>query len=93
MFQLAAPPRWFVGVAAQVGDKAEDESVAGRAGGGGFRGRPAGDMEALAHALVRISHLGVNLEGRLSELDINPLMVLPAGRGVKAVDALAVFQA
>jgi hypothetical protein len=25
-------------------------------------------------------------------LDINPLMVLPAGQGVKAVDALVVFR-
>jgi len=32
------------------------------------------------------------LEGRLTELDINPLMVLPAGRGVKAVDTLVVFK-
>jgi hypothetical protein len=39
-----------------------------------------------------VSHLAVNLEGRLSELDINPLMVLPEGKGVKAADALAVFQ-
>jgi acetyltransferase len=58
----------------------------------GFRGRPAADMEALADTLVRVSHLAVNLEGTLAELDINPLMVLPAGQGVKAVDALAVFR-
>jgi hypothetical protein len=32
------------------------------------------------------------LEGRLAELDINPLMVLAEGGGVKAADALAVFQ-
>ena len=35
--------------------------------------------------------LAVHLNGHLTELDINPLMVLPAGRGVKAVDALAVL--
>ena len=34
----------------------------------------------------------VNLEGKLAELDINPLMVLPEGQGVKAVDALAVVK-
>jgi len=27
----------------------------------------------------------------LAELDINPVMVLPVGRGVKAVDALVVL--
>jgi acetyltransferase len=58
----------------------------------GFRGRPAADVEALAETLVRVSHLAVNLEGTLAELDINPLMVLPAGQGVKAADALAVFK-
>jgi acetyltransferase len=58
----------------------------------GFRGRPAADIEALAETLVRVSHLAVHLEGTLAELDINPLMVLPAGRGVKAVDALLVLQ-
>ena len=57
----------------------------------GFRGRPPADIDALADALVRVSHLAVHLEGHLAELDINPLMVLPAGRGVKAADALAVM--
>ena len=58
----------------------------------GFRGRPAADVEALTQALVHVSHLAVQLDGRLAELDINPLLVLPAGRGVKAVDALVVFK-
>ena len=57
----------------------------------GFRGRPAADVDALADTLVRVSHLAVHLEGTLAELDINPLMVLPAGQGVKAVDALIVL--
>jgi acetate---CoA ligase (ADP-forming) len=57
----------------------------------GFRGRPKADIEALAKALVQVSHLAVNLEGRMSELDINPLMALPEGQGVKAADALVVF--
>ncbi len=59
----------------------------------GFRGRPAADVTALAETLVRVSHLGAQLEGSLAELDINPLMVLPVGQGVKAVDALAIFRA
>ena len=57
----------------------------------GFRGRPPADVAALADTLVRVSWLAVHLNGHLTELDINPLMVLPAGRGVKAVDALAVL--
>ena len=57
----------------------------------GFRGRPAADVEALEDTLVRVSEFAVHMEGHLSELDINPVMVLPAGRGVKAVDALVVL--
>jgi hypothetical protein len=46
----------------------------------------------LADTLVRVSHLAMHLEGHLAELDIKPLMVLPSGQGVKAVDALVVFR-
>jgi hypothetical protein len=58
----------------------------------GFRGRPAADIEALADTLVRVWHLAMHLEGHLAESDINPLIMLPSGRGVKAVDALVVFR-
>jgi hypothetical protein len=34
----------------------------------------------------------MHMEGHLVELDINPLMVLPSGQGVKAVDALVVLR-
>ena len=57
----------------------------------GFRGSAPADLDALAEVLVHVSHLAVNLEGQLSELDINPLLVLPAGQGAKAVDALVIF--
>jgi acetyltransferase len=57
----------------------------------GFRGRAAADVDTLADVLVRVSHLAVQLEGTLAELDINPLMVLPTG--VKAADALVVLRA
>jgi acetyltransferase len=56
----------------------------------GFRGSPPADTDALADVLVQVSHLAVHLEGELTELDINPLLVLPAGQGVKAVDALVI---
>jgi ATP-grasp domain len=58
----------------------------------GFRGRPAADLEALADTLVRVSYLAMHLEGHLAELDINPLMVLPSGQAVKAVDAPVVLR-
>ena len=34
----------------------------------------------------------MHLEGHLAELDINPLMLLPSGLGVKAAGALVVFR-
>ncbi len=58
----------------------------------GFRGAPAADVDALADVLVGVSQMAAQLEGTLSEMDINPLMVLPAGQGVKAVDALALLR-
>jgi acetyltransferase len=58
----------------------------------GFRGRPAADLAALADTLVRVSYLATHIEEHLAELDINPIMVLPAGQGVKAVDALVGFR-
>jgi acyl-CoA synthetase (NDP forming) len=54
----------------------------------GFRGRPTVDMDALADALVRLSQLAIDLGDLIAALDINPLMVLPEGQGVRAVDAL-----
>ena len=54
----------------------------------GFRGRPLADLDALAGALVSLSQLAVDLGDVISALDINPLMVLPKGQGVYAVDTL-----
>ncbi len=56
----------------------------------GARGRPAADIEALADAIVRVSWLAHDARDLLDELDINPLCVLPAGRGTRVVDALVV---
>jgi acyl-CoA synthetase (NDP forming) len=56
----------------------------------GFRGRPAGDVPALVDAIMAVQRLALEPGGEVAELDVNPLMVLPAGRGVVAVDALVV---
>ena len=53
----------------------------------------AADTERAPSAYVPpLQHLAMHLEGHLAELDINPLMVLPSGQGVKAVDALVVLR-
>ncbi|MGG7581554.1 acetate--CoA ligase family protein [Rhizobium sp. Nf11,1] len=54
----------------------------------GYRGRPRGDLEATIDAVAATAEYVVKNAVRLEELDINPLMVLPEGRGVVAVDAL-----
>jgi acyl-CoA synthetase (NDP forming) len=54
----------------------------------GFRGKPPADVDALVDAIVRVSHLAADLGDLVAALDINPLMVLPKGQGVCAVDAL-----
>ena len=59
---------------------------------GSCRGRPAADLTALEDTLVRVSYLVMHLDGHFAEFDINPLMVLPSGQGVKAVDAPLVFR-
>lgn len=57
----------------------------------GARGRPKADVGALIDTICKIADLAHTARERLQELDINPLMVLPAGRGVKAADALVVL--
>jgi acetyltransferase len=56
----------------------------------GYRGRPIGDVDALADALCRLSHLAADFQEEIVAIDINPLMVLPVGRGVVAADALVI---
>ena len=54
----------------------------------GFRGRPAGDRAALVDAVLAVQRFALDRADRLIELDVNPLIVRPAGRGVCAVDAV-----
>jgi acetyl-CoA synthetase len=54
----------------------------------GFRGRPPGDVPALVDAVLAIAAYAQAHADRLVELDVNPVLVLPAERGVLAVDAL-----
>ena len=54
----------------------------------GFRGQPAGDRAALVDAVLAVQRFALDRADRLLELDLNPLIVRPAGRGVAAVDAV-----
>lgn len=57
----------------------------------GYRGRAAGDVEATIDAVLAVAAFAEAHRDRLIELDINPLLVLPQGRGAIAVDALIVM--
>ncbi|HEX8883895.1 MAG TPA: acetate--CoA ligase family protein [Noviherbaspirillum sp.] len=54
----------------------------------GYRGKPAGDLDALAQAIVALSGLALLPDLKVAEAEINPLIVRAAGEGVVAVDAL-----
>jgi len=56
----------------------------------GFRGRPAGDAEAFTALLARLSLLGTAYGDLLEAVDLNPVAVLPPGRGALALDALVI---
>jgi len=54
----------------------------------GYRGGLRGDVDAAVAAIRAIAgYVAANAE-RLEEVDVNPLLVLPEGQGVVAVDAL-----
>jgi hypothetical protein len=67
---------------AMIGEVAALKALAG------YRGRPAGDLDALAQALVALSRLAVHDGPTVSEAEVNPLIVRENGQGVVAVDAL-----
>lgn len=52
----------------------------------GVRGQPPADLAAIVDALLRVSQLVTDFP-EIIELDVNPLVVNPAGGGATAVDA------
>lgn len=52
----------------------------------GFRGSPPADRRAVEDVLLRLNQMVGDLP-EILEIDINPLMALPPGKGVVAVDA------
>ena len=52
----------------------------------GVRGEPPSDLTAIAESLMRLSQL-VTENPRIKELDINPLIVYPRGKGCMVADA------
>jgi hypothetical protein len=54
----------------------------------GLRGKPRGDLKALAEAISALSQLAIQPQHGVLEAEVNPLMIMGEGQGVLAVDAL-----
>jgi succinyl-CoA synthetase beta subunit len=59
----------------------------------GYRGRAKSDVDAIVSAIVSFSRMGASLGSRLIESEANPILVFPEGRGVVAVDGVAIIAA
>ncbi|HMK86773.1 MAG TPA: acetate--CoA ligase family protein [Steroidobacteraceae bacterium] len=54
----------------------------------GYRGKPPGDVEALIDTAINVTRYAAAHLSTLVEIDVNPVIVRPAGQGVVAVDTL-----
>jgi acyl-CoA synthetase (NDP forming) len=57
-----------------------------------YRGGVQGDIDALVDAVMSVAAYAEEHWSTLLELDVNPLMVLPTGKGTVAADALIVLR-
>ena len=58
----------------------------------GIRGQPPLDLEAAADVVERLSWLAADLGSRLTDAEINPLVLRERGKGVVAVDVRATIE-
>ena len=56
----------------------------------GFRGRPPADVAALTRTLEAVADLAWAERDSIDEIDVNPIVVRPAGKGCIVVDALII---
>ena len=57
---------------------------------GAHRGSPPADIDALAEMMVQLSQFAADHVNEIAEVDLNPVIVHPQGKGVSVVDALIV---
>jgi acetyltransferase len=58
----------------------------------GFRGRPAADRAALESTVLALAQFYLDHRARIEDVEINPLMVRPSGRGAVAVDVRVIWR-
>lgn len=56
----------------------------------GYRGAPKADRRALAELLVKVSDFAARYGEDIEAIDLNPVAVLPEGKGVRILDALII---
>ena len=56
----------------------------------GLRGRTVYDIETVTEIIVNIGQMLID-QSMVQEIEINPLLVLPKGKGAKALDARIIF--
>jgi acetyltransferase len=54
----------------------------------GIRGKAGADLDAIYEILLKVSQLVLDFPDEIRELDLNPIIVFPEGKGAKVVDAL-----
>ncbi len=76
------------GVAPLSPEQAKDMITSTKAGTllKGFRGGPVYDINAVVDTIGRLSQLAMDFP-EISEVEVNPLLVLPEGSGAKVLDA------
>ena len=58
----------------------------------GFRGRPAADRAALEATVLALAQFFLDHRASIEDIEINPLMVRPAGHGAVAVDVRVIWR-
>jgi acyl-CoA synthetase (NDP forming) len=56
----------------------------------GARGTKPADVKALVDTIMKVQRLAVEQADTIDEIDINPIVVLPKGKGAVALDALVI---
>jgi hypothetical protein len=57
---------------------------------GPLRGAPPADVTALVDCLERLAAFAIAAGDQLASIDLNPIKVMPEGRGCRIVDALLI---
>ena len=58
----------------------------------GYRGKPAADVDALVETILCVARYAAANVATLIEIDVNPVIVRPSGKGVVAVDTMIRLQ-